>query len=173
MHFDIDLVDLPLSISYPGRILDITVDGQPFDRSKVYTLVSCYPHGNPIDEACRTSGAFNFRFMTGTQDSNGVVHAPYSHTTPVNPGLPILDPTRAPVVFQAAPNDFVHPVNILREYLATNVVNGTTVGGLGRVNAVGGAPVSTCDETLVQPIQGAGPKWLARDEDGPCRPQDN
>jgi 2',3'-cyclic-nucleotide 2'-phosphodiesterase (5'-nucleotidase family) len=173
MHFDIDLVDLPLSISYPGRILDITVDGQPFDRSKVYTLVSCYPHGNPIDEACRTSGAFNFRFMTGTQDPNGVVHAPYSHTTPVNPGLPILDPTRAPVVFQAAPNDFVHPVNILREYLATNVVNGTTVGGLGRVNAVGGAPVSTCDETLVQPIQGAGPKWLARDEDGPCRPQDN
>jgi len=173
MHFDIDLVDLPLSISYPGRILDITVDGQPFDRSKVYTLVSCYPHGNPIDEACRTSGAFNFRFMTGEQDTNGVVTAPYAHTTPVNPGLPILNPNRAPVVFQAAPNNFVHPVNILREYLVSNVVDGINVGGLGRVNAVGGAPVSTCDPTLVQPIQGAGPAWLARDEDGPCREQDN
>jgi len=76
-------------------------------------------------------------------------------------------------VFQAAPNDFVHPINILREYLAVNVVDGINIGGLGRVNAVGGAPVSTCDSTLVQPIQGAGPDWLARDEDGPCRPQDN
>ena len=173
MHFDIDLVDLPLSISYPGRILDITVNGQPFDRSKVYTLVSCYPHGNPIDEACRTSGAFNFRFMTGAQDADGVVTEPYHYMNPVNPGLPILDPNRAPVVYQAAPDNFVHPVNILREYLASNVVDGNTVGGLGRVNAVGGAPISTCDPTLVQPIQGAGPKWLARDEDGPCRPQDN
>jgi hypothetical protein len=68
----------------------------------------------------------------------------------------------------------VHPVNILTEYLlAGNIVDGNTIGALGRVNAVGGAPVSTCDETLVQPIQGAGPVWLARDEDGPCRPQDN
>lgn len=175
MHFNIDLVNLPLSISYPGRILDITVNGQPFDRSKTFTLVSCYPHGNPIDEACRTSGAFNFRFLTGVQNLAGVVTGPYSFTNPVIlPGdLPVLDPNRTPVVRQAAPDNFVHPVNILREYLASNVVNGTTIGGLGRVNAVGGAPVSDCDPTLVQPIQGAGPDWLARDEDGPCRPQDN
>jgi 2',3'-cyclic-nucleotide 2'-phosphodiesterase (5'-nucleotidase family) len=173
MHFNIDLIDLPLSISYPGRILDITVNGQPFDRSKTFTLVSCYPHGNPIDEACRTSGAFNFRFMTGAQDTDGVVTAPYAYTNPVNPGLPILDPNRAPVVFQAAPNNFVHPVNILREYLAVNTVDGVNVGGLGRVNAVGGAPVSVCDPTLVQPIQGAGPDWLARDEEGPCPNKDD
>jgi hypothetical protein len=100
-----------------------------------FTLVSCYPHGNPIDEACRTSGAFNFRFMTGEQDPvTGVVTGPYSNTLPVNPGLPILDPLRTPVVFQAAPNNFVHPVNVLREYLVSNVVNGTTIGALGRVN---------------------------------------
>jgi len=173
MHFDIDLVNLPLSISYPGRITGMTINGAKFDRSKTYTVVSCYPHGNAIDEACRTSGAFNFRFMTGGQDIDGVVTGPYSYSNPVNTMLPILDPNRAPVVLQAAPNNFVHPVNILREYLASNTVNGTTIGGLGRVNSIGWTPVSECDPTLVQPIQGAGPDWLARDEEPPCRPQDN
>jgi len=167
MHFNIDLINLPLSISYPGRILDITVNGNPFDRSKTYTLVSCYPHGNAIDEACRTSGAFNFRFLTGVEDANGVISGPYSYTDPVN-NEAILDPNRRPVVLQAAPNNFVHPVDILRDYLASNVVDGSSVGGLGRVNAVGGAPVSDCDPTLVQPVQGAGPDWLARDVEGPC-----
>jgi 2',3'-cyclic-nucleotide 2'-phosphodiesterase (5'-nucleotidase family) len=173
MHFDIDLVDLPLSISYPGRITGMTIDGQKFDRSKTYTVVSCYPHGNPVDEACRTSGAFNFRFMTGTDLGDGVVGAPYSYTTPLNTEA-ILDPLRQPVVLQAAPNNFVHPVNILREYLeAGNVVDGVNIGALGRVNSIGGHPVSDCDPTLVQPIQGAGPDWLARDVESPCRPQDN
>jgi sulfur-oxidizing protein SoxB len=171
MHFDIDLVDLPLSISYPGRITGLEIDGAKFDRSNTFTLVSCYPHGNPVDEACRTSGAFNFRFMAGTEDANGVVGAPYSNVPPINSSA-ILDPLRNPVVLQAAPNDFVHPVNILREYLATNVVDGMTVGALGRVNSIGGAPVSDCDPTLVQPIQGQGPAWLARDEETVCRPQD-
>jgi hypothetical protein len=86
---------------------------------------------------------------------------------PVN-SADILDPLRSPVVLQAAPNNFVHPVNILREYLAVNTVNGTSIGGLGRVNAIGGAPVSECDPTLVQPIQGAGPDWMARTVEGPC-----
>ncbi|MDH3980913.1 MAG: bifunctional metallophosphatase/5'-nucleotidase [Gammaproteobacteria bacterium] len=171
MHFDIDLVDLPLSISYPGRITNMTINGAKFDRSKTFTVVSCYPHGNPVDEACRTSGAFNFRFMTGTQDGDGVVTGPYSWAYPVN-DEDILDPLRAPVVLQAAPNNFVHPVNILREYLATNVPNGTTIGAVGRVNAIHGNPVSDCDPTLVQPVQGAGPSWLARDDgEGAC--QDN
>lgn len=76
MHFDIDLINLPLSISYPGRVLDLTINGAKFDRSKTFTLVSCYPHGNPVDEACRTSGAFNFRFLTGPQDPDGVVTGP-------------------------------------------------------------------------------------------------
>jgi len=170
MHFDIDLVDLPLSISYPGRITGLTINGAKFDRSKTFTLVSCYPHGNPVDEACRTSGAFNFRFMTGVQDGDGVVTGPYSNVPPVNTELPILDPNRAPVVLQAAPNNFVHPVNILREYLATNVPNGTTIGALGRVSAKHGHPVSDCDPTLVQPVQGAGPLWLARDDgEAACR----
>ncbi|HED18558.1 MAG TPA: hypothetical protein ENI74_03540, partial [Gammaproteobacteria bacterium] len=173
MHLDIDLIDLPLSISYPGRILNLTINGKKLDRSKVYTLVSCYPHGNPIDEACRTSGAFNFRFMTGIVGANGEIVGPYGFTNPVNPGLPILDPLRTPVVFQAAPNNFVHPVDVLRGYLASNVVDGIAVGALGRVNAVGGAPVSVCEPTLVQPIQGAGPKWLARDEAGPCGDDDS
>lgn len=167
LHFNVELDEFPISISYPGRILDITVNGNKWDRSKTFTLVSCYPHGNPVDEACRTSGAFNFRFLAGAQDANGVVHAPYSYVSPIN-NEAILDPLRQPVVLQAAPNNYVHPVNILREYLANNVVDGVTVGALGRVNSPTGAPVSVCDPTLVQPIQGAGPAWLARDEEGPC-----
>ena len=169
MHFDIDLADLPLSISYPGRITGLTINGAKFDRSKTFTLVSCYPHGNPVDEACRTSGAFDFRFMVGKQDPRtGVVTGPYHHAKPVNDEA-ILDPLRTPVVLQAAPDNFVHPVNILREYLeAGNIVDGITIGALGRVDDGGTLPVSECDPTLVQPIQGAGPDWLARDEEGPC-----
>jgi hypothetical protein len=147
-----------LSAWQPGR-----------DRSKTITLVSCYPHGNPVDEACRTSGAFNFRFMAGVPDADGVVGAPYSAVPPINDEN-ILDPLRAPVVLQAAPNNFVHPVNILREYLATNVVDGINIGALGRVNAKHGHPVSDCDPTLVQPVQGAGPLWMARDDgEAACR----
>ncbi|MEN8109018.1 MAG: metallophosphoesterase [Pseudomonadota bacterium] len=176
LKFDIDLVDLPLSISYPGRITGLTINGAKFDRSKTITLVSCYPHGNPVDEACRTSGAFDFRFMTGDQDADGVVTGPYSYAYPIN-DEDILDPLGAtrtpprPVVLQAAPNNFVHPVNILREYLATNVID-MYVGKLGRVNAKHGHPVSDCDPTLVQPVQGAGPDWLARD-DGEAACQQN
>ena len=167
VRMDIDLQDLPLSISYAGRILDVKINGAKLDRSKTYTLVSCYPHGNPVDEACRTSGAFNFRFLTGAQDADGVVTGPYSYTDPVN-NENILDPLRQPVVLQAAPNNFAHPVNVLRDYLANNVIDGVTVGALGRVTAVGGVPASECEPTLVQPVQGAGPDWLARDEEGPC-----
>jgi 2',3'-cyclic-nucleotide 2'-phosphodiesterase (5'-nucleotidase family) len=53
LKFDIDLVDLPLSISYPGRITGLTINGAKFDRSKTITLVSCYPHGNPVVTAAR------------------------------------------------------------------------------------------------------------------------
>jgi sulfur-oxidizing protein SoxB len=167
-----DLVNLPLSISYPGRITSLTIDGQKWDRSKTYTVVSCYPHGNAVDEACRTSGAFNFRFMTGTPNADGEIGSPWGSAPPVNDEN-ITDPGRTPVVIQAAPDNFVHPVDILREYLPGRVIDGITYGALGRVNSLGGHPVSECDPTLVQPIQGAGPGWLARDEDIPCRPQDN
>jgi len=158
MHFNMDLINLPLAISYPGRILDITVNDLPFDRSKTYTMVSCYPHGNPIDEACRTSGAFNLRFMTGVQDDNGVINSPFSYTAPLN-NEAILDPTRIPVVLQTAPDNYVHPVNVLIDFLATNIVDGVTVGATGRVHALGGVPASDCDATLIQPVQGAGPDW--------------
>ncbi len=42
----------------------------------------------------------------------------------------IFDSIRQPVVWQAAPNTFVHPINVLREYLATNIVDGSWIGGL-------------------------------------------
>ena len=77
----------PLSISAGKRIENVTIDdgtgfrmpsclgtpcaganwdqGNPrkIDDSQIYTLASCYPHGNPVDEVCRTAGATNLRFI--------------------------------------------------------------------------------------------------------------
>jgi len=76
MHFDIQLNDdFPRAISEHRRIERVTIDDgsgpEDMDRSKVFTLASCYPHGNPIDEVCRTSGASNTRFMAGTRETTG------------------------------------------------------------------------------------------------------
>jgi sulfur-oxidizing protein SoxB len=69
-----------------------------------------------------------------------------------------------PLFLKVAPDNFVHPVDALRRYLATHNVN-LTDHGLGRVNAVDGVPVSEYGGAgIVQPTQGAGPAWLERGE---------
>jgi 2',3'-cyclic-nucleotide 2'-phosphodiesterase (5'-nucleotidase family) len=69
MHFDVRLSDdFPRTISEGKRITGLKINGQKFDDSKTYTLASCYPHGNPVDEVCRTTGATNVRFIQGTQE---------------------------------------------------------------------------------------------------------
>jgi sulfur-oxidizing protein SoxB len=189
MHFDIRLNDdFPLSISAGKRITGLSIDGQKFDDSKVYTLASCYPHGNPIDEVCRTAGATNLRFIQGIQENcdpavaatfNGpggttirncqldvTSDANFTVVPPVN-SENIWDPVRfangGPLFLKVAPNDFVHPIDALRRYLATNTVN-LTDHGLGRVNAVDGVPASEYGGPgIVQPTQGVGPAWLKRE----------
>jgi hypothetical protein len=79
----------------------------------------------------------------------------------------IWDPVRfangGPLFLKVAPNDFVHPIDALRRYLATNTVN-LTDHGLGRVNAVDGVPASEYGGPgIVQPTQGVGPAWLKRE----------
>jgi len=70
MHFDVRLSDkFPRSISDGKRITGLKINDQKFDDSKTYTLASCYPHGNPVDEVCRTTGATNVRFIQGTQEA--------------------------------------------------------------------------------------------------------
>jgi 2',3'-cyclic-nucleotide 2'-phosphodiesterase (5'-nucleotidase family) len=78
MHFDLRLSDdFPRSISYgPKRIAKVTVNDVKVDDSKIYTLASCYPHGNPTDEVCRTTGATNLRFITALQEHAGEACGP-------------------------------------------------------------------------------------------------
>jgi len=203
MHFDIRLNDdFPRTISDGKRIAKVTIDdgsgarspsclatnaagvctswdqGNPkkVDDSEIYTLASCYPHGNPIDEVCRTTGATNVRFPVGAQETMGPTDffgnrqidvTSINHSVaPVN-SKDIFDPVRfaggGPLFLQVAPNGFVHPVDALRRYLPTHTVT-TADHGLGRVNALDGVPVSEYGgSVIVQPTQGAGPEWLKRD----------
>ena len=177
MHFDLRLSDdFPLSISYGKRIANVTIDGARVDDSKIYTLASCYPHGNPTDEVCRTSGATNLRFITADQeagpgptDFNGNrqldMSGQFFVVDPVvtDAQLPVFDPSRTPIFRKVAPNNFVHPVDALRRYLAFHTVN-LTDDGLGRVNAIDPVPVSEFGGPgIVQPTQGAGAEWLKRE----------
>ena len=214
MHFDIQLNDdFPRTIT-AGRIDKVTIDdgsgirspechgtpcvganydpGNPrkLDRSTKYTLASCYPHGNPVDEVCRTSGAQNVRFIKGTQVDVGTecdnthpcdifgnrqldINGTFSTVNPVN-SKDIWDPKRfqlgGPLFLQVAPLDFVHPIDALRRYLA---LHGPVDNGPRRVNSTcasefgcnpNGAPYSEYGgEGIVQATQGAGPAWLKRE----------
>lgn len=209
MHFDIHLGDdYPQSISAGKRIENVTIDDgtgvrdpacllqlpngrcaswdqgnpQKIDDSEIYTLASCYPHGNPIDEVCRTAGATNLRFIQGVQEdcdhpavfAGGIKNcqldvtsdANFTIVDPVNTQN-IWDPVRfangGPLFLKVAPDDFVHPIDALRRYLATHAVN-LTDHGLGRVTAIEGVPVSEYGGPgIVQPTQGAGPEWEKRE----------
>jgi len=178
MHFDVELNDdFPRSISDGKRIDLTTINGAKVDRSKIYTLASCYPHGNPTDEVCRTSGATNVRFMVGTQETTGPMDIfgnreldvssdlLFSVVDPVvtDAQLPVFDPARTPLFRKVAPDNFVHPIDALRRYLALHDIT-TAAHGLGRVTAVTGVPESEYGGPgIVQPTQGAGPAWLKRE----------
>lgn len=189
MHFDVELNDdFPRTITQ-GRIDRVTINGVKVDRSKLYTLASCYPHGNPVDEVCRTTGATNVRFMDGTPEAgcanpatfvNGINNCQLDmsqnvSTVPPMNSANIWDPVRfaggGPLFLQVAPDHFVHPVDALRRYLASNAIT-TASHGLGRVtgnctppqNCRDGAPISEYGgEGIVQATQGAGPAWLKRE----------
>ena len=68
-----------------------------------------------------------------------------------------------PLFKKVAPNNFVHPVDALRRYLAGHTVN-LADDGPGRVTAVDPVPVSEHGGAgIVQPTQGAGAEWLKRE----------
>jgi sulfur-oxidizing protein SoxB len=185
MHFDIELNDdFPRTIT-AGRIDSVTINGNKFDKSKLYTLASCYPHGNPVDEVCRTTGATNVRFVVGTEDKSKVdmfghgqlnINGPWHTEAPVN-SENIWDPVRfaggGPLFLKVAPDDFAHPVDALKRYLATHTIT-TAAHGLGRVSSdhcagdfgctPEGVPISEFGGAgIVQPSQGSGPAWLKRE----------
>jgi len=178
MHLDVRLNDdFPRTISDGKRIAKISINGNRFDDSKIYTLASCYPHGNPIDEVCRTSGATNLRFITSVQEASGPMDIfgnrqldmyNDSNFTVVQPEvteaqLPVFDPSRIPQFRKVAPNNFVHPVDALKRYLASHTIN-IVEDGPGRVSSPDPVPVSEHGGAgIVQATQGAGAAWLKRE----------
>jgi len=181
MHFDLRFSDdFPRSISYGARrIARVTInDGtgpKRIDESKIYTLASCYPHGNPIDEVCRTTGATNLRFITANQETSGVTDVFGNRQLDMSGNFVVKQPLNTeniwsperfanggPLFLKVAPNNFVHPVDALRRYLAVNDVT-EAEHGLGRVTAVEPVPVSEFGGAgIVQPTQGSGAEWLKR-----------
>jgi hypothetical protein len=171
MKQTIDLKNRPFSSS-GGRIVETKIGGAALDLGKRYVFASCYGHGNPLDDVCRTGGGANFKFFE-LDDAND-----YASTIilvdPVNTEGVIIGAT----VKQVAPDNFLHPVHALRRYL--DDLPGNTVTefqfGPGRVVTVDsknpgnlpqaeseqiGQPDNTPDVTFVQPPFGAGPTFFS------------
>ena len=173
MEQKIDLKNRPFSSS-SGRIVETKIGGQPLDLGKRYVFASCYGHGNPLDEVCRTGGGANHKFFQ-LADADDYTSA-ITLAEPVNKEGVIIGAT----VLQVAPNNFLHPVHALRRYLdslANNTVTDAQFGtGQGRVMTVDsknagnlpqpeseqiGQPDNTPDTSFVQPPFGAGPSFFS------------
>ncbi len=173
MEQKIDLKNRPFSSS-GSRVVETKIGGQPLDLGKRYVFASCYGHGNPLDDVCRTGGGANFKFFQ-LSDADDYTSA-ITLTDPVNSEGVIIGAT----VKQVAPDNFLHPVHALRRYLddlPDNTVTEEQFGtGQGRVvtvdSTVAGNPDeseseqigqsdNTPDDTLVQPPFGAGPKFFS------------
>jgi 2',3'-cyclic-nucleotide 2'-phosphodiesterase (5'-nucleotidase family) len=169
----IDLRNRPFSSS-TGRIVETRIGGAPLDLGKRYVFASCYGHGNPLDDVCRTGGGSGHRFfaLADVDDYTSAI----SVVPPVNGEGVIVGAT----VKQVAPDNFLHPVHALRRYLDGLVGNTVTEAqfgtGQGRIDTVNstvagsphqdeheqiGQPDNTPDATLVQPPFGAGPKFFS------------
>jgi 2',3'-cyclic-nucleotide 2'-phosphodiesterase (5'-nucleotidase family) len=185
----LDLKNRPFSSS-GGRIVQTMIGDRPLTLGKRYVFASCYGHGNPLDEVCRTSGGANFRYFA------------LAHGDKYNSKLTLVDPQpldveviTGPIVHQLAPDNYLHPVHALRRYLDVNnhyldkeykSDDGKWLGlvtaaqfGPGRVVTVDSTkqpnapgyfesleaqafqPDNTPDPTFVQPPFGAGPNFLS------------
>jgi len=173
MTQEIDLKNRPFSSS-SGRIVKTTIGGKPLDLGKRYVFASCYGHGNPLDDVCRTGGGANFKFfqLADADDYTSDI----TLTDPVNTEGVII----GPVVKQVAPNNFLHPVHALRRYLDSlpnrEVTNAQFGADHGRVILVDskhpgnvqqtvseqiGQTDNTPDASFVQPPFGAGPTFFS------------
>lgn len=169
----VDLKNRPFSSS-SGRIVETQIGGMPLDLGKRYVFASCYGHGNPLDDVCRTGGGANFRFFELADPDD------YTSAISVVPPVNSEGVINGAVVKQVAPDAFLHPVHALRLYLdglTDNTVTEAQFGtGQGRVVTVNskdpgnlpedeylqiGQPDNTPDTTLVQPPFGAGPKFFS------------
>jgi len=173
MEQKIDLRNRPFSSS-GSRVVETKIGGTTLDLGKRYVFASCYGHGNPLDDVCRTGGGANHMFFQ--LDNADDYSSDITLAEPVNKVGVIIGPT----VKQVAPNNFLHPVHALRRYLDTltdNTVTDAQFGtGQGRLvtvdSTVAGNPAedadlqirqpnNTPDVTFVQPPFGAGPSFFS------------
>jgi 2',3'-cyclic-nucleotide 2'-phosphodiesterase (5'-nucleotidase family) len=173
MTQEIDLKNRPFSSS-SGRIVKTTIGGKPLDLGKRYVFASCYGHGNPLDDVCRTGGGANFKFFQLADASDYT--SEITLTDPVNTEGVIIGPK----VKQVAPNNFLHPVHALRRYLDSlpgrEVTEAQFGADRGRVILVDsknpgevqqtiseqiGQADNTPDTSFVQPPYGAGPSFFS------------
>jgi len=173
MEQKIDLKNRPFSSS-GSRVVETKIGGATLDLGKRYVFASCYGHGNPLDDVCRTGGGANHKFfqLSDPDDYTSTI----TLAEPVNKVGVIIGPT----VKQVAPNNFLHPVHALRRYLdgltdntVTDAQFGTGQGRIVTVNSTvaGNPPQSesdqigqadnTPDTTFVQPPFGAGPSFFS------------
>ena len=197
MNFVLDLESAPNSVplsTLGGRILEMKVGSKSIDAGGKYTVISCYPHGEGSDRQCRTSGGTNLRFFCGTFNPNMNVQSRIGICPPVNTDN-IVDVTRKPVVLQVAPDNYMAPAQMIREYFKTLPDNTITFADYGMAtptallpnrvakrNLTETVPYSDCgqdgsldmdcdgvpdsDFDEVQPVFGAGPSWLGRGDFG-------
>ena len=186
MHFVLDLETAPTSVplaTLSGRILEMKVGSEKIDAGKVYTVISCYPHGEGTDRQCRTSGGHNLRFVCGDFNPDPDELSIMGTCPPVNKEN-IVDPTRSPVVLQVAPDNYFSPVQMLREYfkhIPDRTITAAQFGPQRRSTLA--VPFTGCPDTPpatdkncdgvpdsdfgeVQPVFGAGPGWLGRGDFG-------
>ena len=173
MEQKIDLKNRPFSSS-GSRIVETKIGGNKLDLGKRYVFASCYGHGNPLDDVCRTGGGANHKFFQ-LADADDYTSA-ITLSDAVNKEGVVIGAT----VKQVAPDNFLHPVHALRRYLDSltdNTVTEAQFGvGQGRVTTVDskiagnpeqleseqiGQPDNTPDATFVQPPYGAGPGFFS------------
>ena len=169
------LSDLNRPFSSSGsRVVETKIGGAPLDLGKRYVFASCYGHGNPLDDVCRTGGGANHKFfqLSDPDDYTSTI----TLAEPVNSEGVII----GAAVKQVAPDNFLHPVHALRRYLDSFPANKVTEAqfgvGQGRVVTVDstiagnpdesesdqiGQPGNTPDSTFVQPPFGAGPSFFS------------
>jgi sulfur-oxidizing protein SoxB len=169
----IDLRNRPFSSS-GGRIVQTKIGPAPLNLGKRYVFASCYGHGNPLDEVCRTGGGANFQFFELADGDD--YRSPISLVDPKPLNLPAIT---GPVVHQLAPDKYLHPVHALRRYLDSigrQVTEAQFGANQGRVVTVDSSttgnpaedarlqinqPDNTPDPTFVQPPFGAGPTFFS------------
>lgn len=121
---------------------------EALNPGKVYTMVSCFANGDPLDRLCQTEGAQNLRYVK----ADGTL-------IPATAAVP-------------AGTQLMFPVPAVIKYLQANggFVPSTSMGRITPVNGV--VPQSLyAGNPLVQATQGAGPAWMGRN-DPALLPQD-